>query len=156
MQLSGLHILLTYGCNYECDHCFVWSSPRQSGTLTTGQIDTILAQARDAGSIEWIYFEGGEPFLHYALLRFGIRRAKALGFRVGAVSNAYWATTPDDALEWLADLAGHLDHLSVSSGLYHGDDEQAQRAVKTVRARFSRSKRRSLRGMQSMPGKAET
>ena len=34
MELTGLHLLLTYQCNLECDHCFVWGSPWQSGTMT--------------------------------------------------------------------------------------------------------------------------
>ncbi len=62
MKLSGLHILLTYQCTYECDHCFVWGSPRQNGVLTIEQIAEALTQAKEAG-VEWIYFEGGEPFL---------------------------------------------------------------------------------------------
>ena len=74
MKLSGLHILLTYQCTYECDHCFVWGSPWQSGTLTLEQVRDILRQAREA-NVEWIYFEGGEPFLYYPLLRRGVRRA---------------------------------------------------------------------------------
>ena len=28
MNLTGLHLLLTYRCNYDCDHCFVWSGPQ--------------------------------------------------------------------------------------------------------------------------------
>ena len=58
MKLSGLHILLTYKCVYECDHCFVWESPRQSGVLAIAQIEQILNQAKDA-SVDWIYFEDG-------------------------------------------------------------------------------------------------
>ncbi len=34
MKLTGLHLLLTYKCIYECDHCFVWGSPRQTHSLT--------------------------------------------------------------------------------------------------------------------------
>ncbi len=49
MQLSGIHILLTYQCTFECDHCFVWGSPWQSGTLTLEQIKIILEQAKAAG-----------------------------------------------------------------------------------------------------------
>ena len=64
MSITGLHLLLSYQCNYECDHCFVWGGPDQDGTLTLGQIAEILRQARGAGSVEWIYFEGGEPFLY--------------------------------------------------------------------------------------------
>ena len=40
MKLSGLHLLLTYQCTFECDHCFVWGSPWQTGTLTLEQILT--------------------------------------------------------------------------------------------------------------------
>jgi len=126
MHLTGLHLLLTYECNYECDHCFVWSGPQQRGTLTVRQIEEILRQAVDLGSIEWIYFEGGEPFLYHAILRRGIRRAHELGFKVGLVSNAYWASTPEDATEWLLDLAISLDDLSLSCDRYHGDEEQVR------------------------------
>ncbi len=134
MRLTGLHLLLTCECNYECDHCFVWSGPRQHGTLTIGQVDEILHQAVDLGTIEWIYFEGGEPFLYHAILRHGVRRAALLGFKVGLVSNGYWATTHEDAVEWLRDLAGSLDDLSVSCDEYHGDANQAVRAQCALRA----------------------
>jgi len=128
MRLTGLHILLTYDCNFECDHCFVWSGPFRTGVLTVPQLDDILGQALDAGTVEWIWFEGGEPFLYHPLLRYGVRRAAEMGFGVGIVSNAYWATTPGDAEEWLRDLAGPLDDLSVSCDPFHGDDEQVHHA----------------------------
>ncbi|MHC4350035.1 MAG: radical SAM protein [Planctomycetota bacterium] len=122
MKLTGLHLLLTYECNYECDHCFVWSSPRQTGTMTLDQIERILEQAEALGDVEWIYFEGGEPFLYYAVLLSGIRAAADRGFRVGIVSNAYWATEVKDAIEWLRPMAGLVEQLSISSDLYHGSE----------------------------------
>ena len=126
MRLTGLHILLTYACNYECDHCFVWSGPFRTGTLTVPQLEDVLDQARDAATVEWIYYEGGEPFLYHPLLRFGVRRAAEMGFKVGIVSNGYWATTPTDAEEWLRDFAGLVDDLSVSCDRFHGDEEQVR------------------------------
>ncbi|MHC4589414.1 MAG: radical SAM protein [Planctomycetota bacterium] len=123
MKLTGLHLLLTYECTYECDHCFVWSSPRQSGTMTLDQIEQLLEQADALGDIEWIYFEGGEPFLYYAVLLAGVRAASLRGFRVGIVSNAYWATEVKDAVEWLRPLAGLIEQLSISSDLYHGSEK---------------------------------
>jgi len=131
MKLSGLHILLTYQCNFECDHCFVWGSPWQKGTLTLEQIWQILNQAKEAG-VEWVYFEGGEPFLFYALLVRGAELAEQMGFRVGVVSNGYWAQTVEDALVWLQPLAGKLEDLSISCDLFHYSPEmfhQAQNAV---------------------------
>jgi ferredoxin len=118
MKLTGLHILLTYQCTYECEHCFVWGSPRQSGTLTLEQVEDILKQAKDAG-VESIYFEGGEPFLYYAILSKGVRLAAEMGFSVGIVSNAYWANTVADALENLQPFAGRINDLTVSSDEYH-------------------------------------
>ena len=118
--LSGLHLLLTYQCTFECDHCFVWSGPYQTGTMTLDSVDHILAEAGRLGTIEWIYFEGGEAFLYYAILRSGVLRAKAQGFKVGIVTNAYWAHSEDDALEWLRPIAGSIDDLSISSDNYHG------------------------------------
>lgn len=118
MKLSGLHILLTYQCTYECEHCFVWGSPRQTGALTLEQVEEILKQARDAG-VESIYFEGGEPFLYYAILAKGVRLASEIGFSVGIVSNAYWANAVADAIENLQPFAGRIDDLTVSSDKYH-------------------------------------
>ena len=124
--LSGLHLLLTYQCTFECDHCFVWSGPFQTGTMTLDTVDHILAEAVRLGTIEWIYFEGGEAFLYYAILRSGVLRAKAQGFKVGIVTNAYWANSEVDALEWLRPIAGSIDDLSISSDSYHGKSDSCR------------------------------
>jgi MoaA/NifB/PqqE/SkfB family radical SAM enzyme len=135
MKLSGLHILLTYQCTYECDHCFVWGSPWQTGTLTLAQIEDILNQAQEAG-VTSIYFEGGEPFLYYAILKQAVCKAAELGFSVGIVSNAYWATSVADAEEWLRPFAGRLADLTVSSDFYHCEaavGERPQNAIGAAR-----------------------
>ncbi len=132
MKLSGLHILLTYQCTFECDHCFVWGSPWQKGTLTLEQIRNILGQARDA-NVEWVYFEGGEPFLYYAIMVSGVELASKMGFHVGVVTNGYWANTLEDALEWLKPLT-MLEDLSVSSDLYHYDELLSRQAGNVVAA----------------------
>ena len=126
MKLEGLHILLTYQCTCECDHCFVWGSPWQTGTLTLEQIEQILVQAKDAG-VTSIYFEGGEPFLYYAILTKAVRRAADMGFSVGIVSNAYWANSVADAEEWLRPFVGRLADLTVSSDLFHCSESMGER-----------------------------
>jgi hypothetical protein len=119
--LSGLHLLLTYECNYECDHCFVWGGPTQTGTMTLEIIGQIIEQARALGTIEWIYFEGGEPFLYYVLA--GVHLARESGFRVGIVSNAYWATSDAEAEKQLQPFADLVEDLSISSDAYHGKED---------------------------------
>jgi hypothetical protein len=127
IRISGLHLLLTYQCTYECEHCFVWGSPKQSGVMAMRQVDDILTQAAGAG-IEEVYFEGGEPFLYYTLLKHAVAQAAAFHFSVGIVTNAYWAVGLEDAIEALQPFAGHVHDLSVSSDLYHADERISRQA----------------------------
>lgn len=133
MQLTGLHLLLTYQCTYACDHCFVWGSPDQRGTMTLEAINEILRQAAEHG-ISWIFFEGGEPFLYYATLLYGVRAAAEAGFRVGVVTNAYWAKSGRDVLEWLRPLKGLLEDLSISDDGYHSRDVPSAEAQAAIEA----------------------
>lgn len=134
MKLSSIHILLTYQCTLECDHCFVWGSPWQSGTLTRSQIHFILAQAKETNGITSVYFEGGEPFLYYAVLLSGVRTAVEMGFRVGIVSNAYWATSTEDARTVLEPFADLLTDLTLSGDLYHSIDPGAAQVHHALQA----------------------
>jgi MoaA/NifB/PqqE/SkfB family radical SAM enzyme len=136
MKINGLHLLLTYQCNFECDHCFVWGSPDQNGTMTLETLGEILQQAQSVGTVEWIYFEGGEPFLYYAVLRRGVEMAAESGFKAGIVSNAYWATGSDDALACLEPFAGLVQDFSISSDAYHWNDadDSTVRAAQTAAA----------------------
>ena len=122
MKLNSLHILLTYQCNYECDHCFVWGSPSQSGVFTLAQLEDLFQQALTAGQIREFYFEGGESFIYYPILVKAVARAHELGFTTGIVTNGYWVTGEEDALAWLRPLRDvGLDNIAISYDAYHGD-----------------------------------
>ena len=127
MTLNAIHLLLTYRCTYECDHCFVWGSPWQTGTMTVRTIRKILNQARELGTVRRIDFEGGEPFLFYPVLLEGVALAKRKGFDVGLVSNAYWATDAGDALRWLQPFRKEIACLSISGDLYHSGEVMSKR-----------------------------
>lgn len=128
MKLNGLHLLLTYQCTFECDHCFVWGSPWQTGTMTIDMIRIILRQAIDSGTVDWIYFEGGEPFLYYQTMLAGINETVDMGFRAGIVTNGYWATSEEDASLFLNPLAGKIQDLSISSDLFHYNEKISQQS----------------------------
>jgi pyruvate-formate lyase-activating enzyme len=124
--LKEIHILLTYGCTFECKHCFLYCSPRSEGTFTRDRIAVVLDQAKEIGSVGWIYFEGGEPFLYYALMVEGIRMARNMGFKTGIVTNGYWATSVEDAEVWLRPLVElEVADLSMSDDEFHGSDGEA-------------------------------
>lgn len=134
MKLSGVHLLLSYQCTFECDHCFVWGSPWQEGTMTVDNIRDILRQAGEAGGVRWIYFEGGEPFLYYATLVKGVEMASSAGFEVGIVTNGYWATSREDAINCLRPFAPSIKDLSISSDLYHYNQKLSQYALNAAQA----------------------
>jgi hypothetical protein len=135
MKLTGIHFLLSYRCTDECDHCFVWGSPAAKGTMTLAQIRDVLQQAVDLGTVEMVYFEGGEPFLFYPIMLQGLQEAAALGFKRGIVTNCYWATSVEDAVQWLRPIAELGVHdLSLSSDLFHGEAMMTQAARNGVEA----------------------
>ncbi|MFO7964371.1 MAG: radical SAM protein [Desulfobacterales bacterium] len=119
-MLNGIHFILTYACNFTCDHCFLYCSPTSSGTFTIAKVRAVLDEARKIETVEWIYFEGGEPFLYFPLLHESICLATAAGFKTGVVTNAYGAATREDAELWLKPLAiAGLTLLNVSNDAFH-------------------------------------
>lgn len=134
-MLSQIHILLTYTCNFECDHCFLYCGPRAQGIFTRKKLDDVIDEARKVDTIEWIYFEGGEPFLYYPLMVEGIKIAREAGFKVGLVTNGYWATSEEDALLWLEPLSRlQISDFSVSEDSFHCGDEEDNHARRAQRA----------------------
>jgi len=133
--LKELHLLLTYRCDSECDHCFVWSSPRSWVTMSLDQVREMLDQAADIGTIRTIYFEGGEPFLYYPILAAGVEYAHEKGFDIGVVTNAYWASSENDAKLWLEPLLDKgITDFSISTDEYHGGEVEAANAKRAERA----------------------
>lgn len=134
-MLNGIHFLLTYTCLFECDHCFLYCSPSMEGTFTLQKLRKTYDEIEKIESVEWIYFEGGESFLFYPLLLEGVRMARELGLNVGIVTNAYWATSVEDAVLWLEPLnrLGIAD-LSVSDDLFHSGDEEENSAKLAIAA----------------------
>lgn len=127
-MLTGVHFLLSMTCNYECDHCFLYCSPRTRGTFTSEQLSEVFRQMDKIDSINSVYFEGGEPFLFYPVLLHGLNLAAQKGYSRGVVSNGYWANSKEDARLWLSPLAEiGVNNLSVSDDALHHGTEQGVR-----------------------------
>ena len=62
IRISGLHLLLTYQCTYECDHCFVWGSPWQSGVFTVERLEPAVF-VHFGSSAEYWRMAAGDPSL---------------------------------------------------------------------------------------------
>lgn len=125
MTISGIHLLLTYKCSFACDHCFVYACPDAKGVMRISDVREILNEAQKGGGVEMVFFEGGEPFLYYQTMLWGLRAAKEFGFKRGIVTNAYWATSVEDAKEWLAPIGEvGVSALSISDDAYHYGENQ--------------------------------
>lgn len=136
--MKGIHFLLSYTCNKACDHCFVYGSPQAEGTFTLDRIRRVLDELPKIGTIETVCFEGGEPFLFYPVMLEAMRLARARGFGVGAVTNAYWASSAEDAEAWLRPLHElGMPGVSVSDDSLHYGEGEAARAA-NVRAAAER------------------
>ncbi len=135
MKLKGVHLLITFRCDLECNHCFVWGSPKARGVFTVKQIKNILEETKKLGTVDCISLEGGEPFLYYPIMVKAVKEAVELGFSVEILSNCYWASCPEDAMEWLLPMseAGNVE-LSLSSDLYHGESWQIEEVKNAVKA----------------------
>ena len=137
LKLKGVHFLLTYRCDLECEHCFVWGSPKAKGVFTIKQIKNILDEAKKLKTVDSVSLEGGEPFLYYPIMMKAIEEAVKLGFKIEVLSNCYWASSPEDAMEWLRPMVeAKRVELDLSSDLYHGESwqiEEVKNAVKAAR-----------------------
>ena len=146
-ELTNLHILLSYKCPLRCDHCFVFGDQHASDRMTDNQVKAILEEARKIGSVKWVVFEGGEPFLQFPLLLKGVHRARQLGFAVGIVTNGFFARSEGAAIRYLRPLQElGLTRLCVSDDLFHYNsliETPAKRAIQAAQklglpvARFS-------------------
>jgi hypothetical protein len=103
------------------------------------QIRKALDEAAKIGTIKRIYFEGGEPFLFYPLMLEGIRIARSMEFEVGIVTNAYYATSEENAELWLKPLAElGISNLSISNDTFHyeGAKENPAKRASNAAARL--------------------
>jgi MoaA/NifB/PqqE/SkfB family radical SAM enzyme len=85
----------------------------------------ILKQAKKIKTVDWIYIEGGEPVLYYPILLWGLREAKKQGFKSGFITNAYWATSVEDAKEWLKPISEiGISEAIISDDMFHYSREE--------------------------------
>jgi len=123
-MLRGVHFILTYQCNFKCDHCFLCCGPGSRGTFSLNQVKAVLQELQKIKTIEEVCFEGGEPFLFYPLLLECIKLAHNKGFKTAIETNTYWATNEEDAELWLRPLhRSGLSKLEVSDDTFHHGEE---------------------------------
>ena len=121
-NVFGFHELMgfwaTARCPLRCQHCMFSSSLEEQDIPDLKDLLDWLEQASQTGRIRLVSFTGGEPFYVFDKLRAMVARAAALDLRVNVVTNAYWATSKEQARTLLSQLEGLTD-LYVSVDEFH-------------------------------------
>lgn len=118
--LTNVGLLLTYKCTVACPHCIVKAGPHRKEEMLLEQTFNWLDQIKKYrdGHVCGISLTGGEPFYNLENLIKIADYANNLGLIVSVVSNAFWASTREKALEVLGKCSS-IQMISISSDIPH-------------------------------------
>ncbi len=110
----------TNQCTARCDDCPIVPSRRPPGRLHVQDMIRIVDEVLAWGSLRLVVFTGGEAFLLGDELRQAVEYIAGHGVATRVVTNAFWATSRETALQRLGELrqAG-LTELNISCDDYH-------------------------------------
>jgi organic radical activating enzyme len=133
--LRNIGLIVTYKCQVACPHCIIEAGPnRKEETRLDDAFNWInqIAEYRN-GYIKVLSLTGGEPFYDIqklaALSSFGEEK----GLIVSAVTNAFWASKPQKAVDVLENLPS-IKMLAISADAYHQKNIPFERVKNAVSA----------------------
>jgi hypothetical protein len=119
---TELVLNVTLRCPLNCGLCCFSSYLRQAVNLSADDVKRAIAQAARVGSIEIVHLVGGDPFLHPEVMIDAIACAATHGLRCGTTTSAFWAKTPERALDVLRPMrAAGLTEITLSYDDAHAE-----------------------------------
>jgi len=103
-MISRIVFSVTYDCPISCRYCVTRSGPWQGPFLDSTFMISVIDQALALGNLSSVVFTGGEPLLKKHEVVQVISHAKEHGLWTRIVTNSFWASTPDCAVEFLGEL----------------------------------------------------
>ena len=118
--LRNIGLLLTYKCQIACPHCIIEAGPNRTEAMGAEDALHWITEAATyrQGHIKLLSLTGGEPFIDIPKLNRISAAADAAGLLTSAVTNAYWATTYDEAVRVLRQAPAVRLH-AVSTDVSH-------------------------------------
>lgn len=133
LDFDGLGLMYTEQCTAACMHCITNSSPRVTRRIPYERARSYIEQS--VGLVPHISFTGGEIFIYYDELKELVRYCTDLDLEVSVITNAFWATSLDEARRRLSELAERgLDLIAVSVDKFHLPWIGPERCAHVVRA----------------------
>lgn len=118
--LGNIGLLMTRKCQVTCPHCIIQAGPHQTEEISLSDAFDWITQAAHyrSGHIKVLSLTGGEPFYRLSHIKQVADHAATQGLYVSAVTNAYWASSLEEAVRVLR-LNTAIKMISVSTDVYH-------------------------------------
>lgn len=118
---ANLNLLLTYKCNYLCNHCISSCGPKREETMSFNQAKDYIDNTLSVIEVGNVGYTGGEPFLYYDLLKHLMDYTyNKYGIPGGVVTNSFWAVSKEIVKEKLDELYKcGLRSMVISCDSYH-------------------------------------
>lgn len=118
--LKNIGFMVTYKCTIACPHCIVEAGPHRKEEMVFKHFSFWLQQAREYrdGYITGLAITGGEPFYNMEKLIKMSELGSKMGFIISVVTNAFWASTRQAAIDTLS-LLPAVKIFSFSTDVYH-------------------------------------
>ena len=104
MRFNQLILQITETCPLQCAHCCVESGPWQTTSMALDDARSYVRQAQAMNPETLISFTGGEPFLHFRLMRDIAVTAHELGLAQSVVTSGVWCKSRAFARKRFAEL----------------------------------------------------
>lgn len=133
--LENIGMMITYQCQVACPHCIVEAGPDRSEKVDPAEARDWLQQAATyrSGVIKGVSLTGGEPFYDVEYFKNLMEYGDSAGLFMTAVTNAYWATSLQEALEVLRSVPA-VKMLGISTDVYHQQFIDFERVANAIRA----------------------
>lgn len=99
-----LTVMTTNWCNAHCDHCLNDSRPDRSDRVTLEMMRFCIGRVHRRFPLKLVVFTGGESSLLGEELLDAIAYCNSLGILTRLVTNAYWATSKNEARRKLTEF----------------------------------------------------
>lgn len=118
--LTNVGLVMTYKCQVSCPHCIIEAGPHRKEKMLLEDTFDWIQQIVDYGNgcTKVLSLTGGEPFYNIDDLKAISAFGEARGLFVSAVTNAFWASEKETAVNLLREL-GAIKMLSISTDVHH-------------------------------------
>jgi len=134
---SSILVSVTETCTVGCKHCGFTGAIRVR-EAEPDQVSAWVTQACDFG-IPTIIFTGGEPFQRFKLLKAGVHAAGGHPAkpRIGVFTSSFWGRD-ERAVGTILDQLPGLDHLYLSTDVFHQEQVPAQYVINVIEGAIAR------------------